>query len=60
MDPFTFGMVTVGATGASLLVVHILEQYGIQVNKLMVTLILEGSKYGMIFWLLKKLQYLFL
>ena len=60
MDPISFGMVVVGATGGSLVILHILEQYGIQVNKLMVTLILEGSKYGMIFWLLKKLQYLFL
>lgn len=60
MDPATFGMVAVGAVGGSLIVVHLLEQYGFSVNKTMVTLILEGSKLGMILWLLKKLQYIFL
>lgn len=60
MDPFTGGIVLVGAFGASLLGIGILEESGVKINGGLLTLVMEVVKYGGILYLLKVAANLFL
>lgn len=60
MDPLTFGMVAIGVAGGSLFVISVLENYGIKVNKTMVSIVLEFIKAGGLLYLLKHISQLFL
>ena len=60
MDPFTFGMVSVGVAGGSLIVVSFLESRGIVINKTLINIVLETSKLGAIWYLMKKVADVFL
>lgn len=60
MDPFTFGMVSIGVAGGSLIVVSVLSAYGIKVNETAIKITLEISKYGGMLYLLQHLSKLFL
>lgn len=55
MDPFTFGIVSVGAAGASLVGVALLGNAGIKINEDMIKIVMELGKYGSILYLLKEL-----
>ncbi|MCM3180257.1 hypothetical protein [Cytobacillus horneckiae] len=55
MDPFTFGIVFVGAAGASLVGVALLGNAGIKINEDMIKIVMELGKYGSILYLLKEL-----
>jgi hypothetical protein len=59
MDPFTFGMVAVGVSGGSVLLLTLLEKYGLKMNETMVTMILEISKAGIFLYALKHISKLF-
>lgn len=56
MDPFTFGIAFVGASGAVLVLLHALEVSGFPINGDMIRLFMEVSKYGAILWLLRVLS----
>lgn len=56
MDPFTFGIAFVGASGAVFVLLHALEVSGFPINADMIRLIMECSKYGAILWLLRVLS----
>lgn len=60
MDPFTFGMVFTGVTGASLVGLAFLEKGGVKINEDLIMIVMEIAKYGSILYLLKKLSMLFL
>ena len=60
MDPFTFGIVFVGTTGASLAGIALLEGAGLKINGTALRLFMETAKYGTIFYLLKMLSKMFL
>lgn len=60
MDPFTFGMVSVGVAGGSLFVVAVLKEYGIKVNETAVKVALEITKLGGILYLLEHMSKIFL
>lgn len=60
MDPITFGMITIGVAGSSLIFVSILDIYGFKVNETAVKIALEITKYGGILYLLEYLTKLFL
>lgn len=53
MDPFTLGIVSVGAFGGTLAIVGALQSAGFKVNETAITLVMEGVKYGAILYLLK-------
>lgn len=59
MDPITFGMVSVGIAGGSLVVVSILEKYDVKVNETMIKIVLELTKMGGILYLLEHLSKIF-
>ncbi|KOP82024.1 hypothetical protein AMS60_05720 [Bacillus sp. FJAT-21945] len=59
MDPFTFGMTFVGVSGGVFVLLHALEQSGLSINKDMIRLMMEVSKFGAILWLLKELSRVF-
>ncbi|MBO0959576.1 hypothetical protein J1P26_07490 [Neobacillus sp. MM2021_6] len=59
MDPFTFGMVFVGASGGTLLAITAMGKK-IRINESAVKFVLEGAKYGTILYLLKYVWVLFL
>lgn len=58
MEPFTLGLLSVSAAGGALAIVGGLGYAGFKINELAVTVILELSKYGAIFYLLKKMMIL--
>ncbi|MEK5173257.1 MULTISPECIES: hypothetical protein [Heyndrickxia] len=60
MDPFTFGLVFVGATGGALVGVALLDKSGIAINGSLVSFVMEVVKYGGILYLLKELSRIFL
>lgn len=60
MGPITFGMVSIGAAGGSLLTVAILKRFGLKINEEAIKVTLELSKYGLIFYLLHHVSKLFL
>ncbi|MEK5524162.1 hypothetical protein B5V89_16375 [Heyndrickxia sporothermodurans] len=60
MDPFTFGIVSVGAVGGSLVGVALLDKSGIAINDSVLTIVMEVMKYGGIFYLMKELSKLFI
>ncbi|MGK4042172.1 hypothetical protein AB0Y20_07700 [Heyndrickxia oleronia] len=60
MDPFTFGLVFVGATGGALIGVSLLDKSGIAINGSLVSFVMEVLKYGGILYLLKELSRIFL
>ncbi|MBU5212211.1 malate:quinone oxidoreductase [Heyndrickxia sp. FSL W8-0496] len=60
MDPFTFGLVFVGATGGALIGVSLLDKSGIAINGSLVSFVMEVVKYGGILYLLKELSRIFL
>lgn len=60
MDPFTFGLVFVGATGGALVGVALLDKSGIAINGSLVSFVMEVLKYGGILYLLKELSRIFL
>ncbi|MFJ8268549.1 hypothetical protein [Peribacillus asahii] len=60
MDPFTFGIMFVGATGGVLVGISLLEGAGFKINGMMLRLFMETAKYGTIFYLLKTLSKMFL
>lgn len=60
MDPFTFGIVAVGAIGASLIGITLLDGAGFKINETALLLFMEIAKYGGILYLLKELSKLFL
>ncbi|MED3574487.1 hypothetical protein [Cytobacillus praedii] len=59
MDPFTFGITFVGVSGGVFMILHALEQSGLSINKDMINLMMETSKFGAILWLLKELSKVF-
>lgn len=59
MEPFTFGIVSIGVAGGSLFVVSILDYYGIKVNQTAINIALEMTKYGGILYLLKEMARVF-
>jgi hypothetical protein len=59
MDPMTFGMVFIGASGGTLLVLTALGKK-IKINETAIKLVLEGAKYGSILYLFKYLYITFL
>lgn len=59
LDPFTFGMTFVGVSGGVFVLLHALEQSGLSINKDMIRLMMEVSKFGAILWLLKELSRVF-
>lgn len=59
LDPMTFGMVFVGATGGTLLVLTALGKK-IQINETMVKLAMETAKFGTILYLFHYVFKLFL
>lgn len=60
MDPITFGMVSIGIAGGSLVGVSVLKEYGIKINETAINIALEITKYGGMLYLLKHLTILFL
>lgn len=60
MDPITFGMVAISTAGGSLLIIAILEAYGIELNTTAINIALEVTKYGGMLYLLKHLSKIFL
>ncbi|WP_066317047.1 hypothetical protein [Bacillus sp. FJAT-29814] len=60
MGPITFGMVSIGAAGGSLMIVALLKRYGISINEEAIKLVLEITKYGGILYLLNHISKLFL
>ncbi|GIN74051.1 hypothetical protein J14TS2_45260 [Bacillus sp. J14TS2] len=60
MDPYTFGMVSVGVAGGSLVVVSYLESRGVVINKTLIGIALEASKLGAIWYLMKEMAKVFL
>ncbi len=60
MDPFTFGIAFVGASGGVFVLLHALEQHGVSINQDVLRLVMETSKFGAILWLLKEVSKLFL
>ncbi|MBU8770348.1 hypothetical protein [Cytobacillus oceanisediminis] len=50
------GILFVGVTGFTLVMLHVLEQSGFPINTAMIRLFMEVSKYGAILWLLKVLS----
>jgi hypothetical protein len=60
MGPITFGMVSIGAAGGSLLLISILSKYGIKVNEDLIKVALELMKFGSILYLLQHISKLFL
>lgn len=56
MDPFTFGIVFVGATGAALTGVALLGNAGIKINEDLLKIVMEVGKYGSILYLLQELS----
>ena len=60
MDPFTFGLVFVGATGVALVGVALLDKSGIAINGSIMSFTMEVLKYGGILYLLKELSRIFL
>lgn len=59
MDPFTFGVISIGVAGGSLFIVSIFEYYGIKVNQTAINIALEMTKYGGILYLLKEMARVF-
>lgn len=59
MDPITFGMVSIGVAGGSLVAVSILKALGKPVNEHAINLALEVTKYGGMLYLLQHLAHLF-
>lgn len=59
MDPVTFGMISIGVAGGSLVAVSILKALGKQINEQAVNLALEVTKYGGMLYLLQHLSHLF-
>ena len=45
MDPFTFGLLGIGAAGGTLAVVGGLQHFGIKINEGAITIVLETSKF---------------
>jgi hypothetical protein len=60
MGPITFGMVSIGAAGGSLVLVAILKRIGLSINEEAIKVVLELSKYGGILYLLNHISKLFL
>ncbi|GIN38431.1 hypothetical protein [Heyndrickxia oleronia] len=60
MDPFTFGLVFVGATGGALIGIALLDKSGIAINGSIVSFVMEVVKYGGILYLMKELSKIFL
>jgi hypothetical protein len=52
-------MVAVGVSGGSVLLLTLLEKYGLKMNETMVTMILEISKAGIFLYALKHISKLF-
>jgi hypothetical protein len=59
MDPMTFGMVFVGASGGTLLVLTALGKK-IRINESAVKLVLETAKFGTILYFMQHIFKLFL
>lgn len=59
MDVFTFGFVTVGVAGGSVLLLTALEKHGVKINKTVVNIILEMSKAGILLYVLQHISKLF-
>jgi hypothetical protein len=59
MDPMTFGMVFVGASGGTLLLLTALGKK-IVINETAIKIVLEVIKFGSILWLFKYLFITFL
>ncbi len=59
LDPFTFGITFISASGGVFMILHALEQSGLSINKEMIHLMMETSKFGAILWLLKELSKVF-
>ncbi len=57
MDPFTFGMVAIGASGGTLCLLSVFKDH---INETAVNLALHITKYGAILWLVKQLKDTFL
>lgn len=53
-------MLIVGAAGTTLFLLAMAQKHGLDINEDLVTIGLEVSKYGMIFWLMKKFWVVFL
>lgn len=60
MDPITFGMISIGVAGGSLIAVTVLDAYGFKVNETAIKIALEITKYGGMLYLLQHLTKLFL
>ncbi|KAB2334249.1 hypothetical protein [Bacillus mesophilum] len=56
MDPFTFGIVFVGATGAALTGIALLGNAGIKINEDALKIVMELAKYGSILYLLQEIS----
>jgi hypothetical protein len=59
MDPFTFGIVFVGATGGGLLTLAALEKSGLRINETAVKIVMEFVKAGVILYFLQYVSKLF-
>ncbi len=59
MDIFSAGFLVVGVSGASVLLLTILEKHGLKINHTAINIILEMSKAGMLLYILKHLSKLF-
>lgn len=59
MDPFTLGLVAIGATGGTLAVVGVLRRGGVSINEGAITAVLELTKYGSLLYLMSELARVF-
>ncbi|RWR04127.1 hypothetical protein QNH23_06570 [Siminovitchia fortis] len=55
MDPFTLGLISIGAAGGTLAIVGGLQNIGVKINEGAVMAVLETTKYGAILYLLKSM-----
>lgn len=60
MDPITFGMTLIGATGGTLAIITIAEKLNISINEGMIKIVLEATKYGGILWLVHHMFKIFM
>ncbi|PAE24086.1 hypothetical protein [Bacillus sp. 7894-2] len=59
MDPFTFGITFVGATGGGLLVLTALEKAGLPINETAMKVVMECVKLGGILYFLDYVKDIF-
>lgn len=60
MDPFTFGLVFVGASGGLVTLLAVLETADVPINEHMIKIFMTVTSYGAILWLLKELARIFI